>query len=283
MARVRKRNANKETTKVDTTKKQPEVATVEEQEVVEPTEESVVVEHTEQPTDAELADKQPEVEPVEETKEQPEVATVEETKEQQPEVEEPKEVTEEPKEVLTGITKEQADIAAMLDKQAIDSLLEKPGMGIEDKLKVIAEKAIPTYKQLAAKLLGYVEAMGVGIVDPNIGVGKQLDLVNTLKQAVETKDSGEFKTKLDIVNLAFMAYKDSALNVYKVYRFDDKWKWNKKDLTTLQHLTMIISTLASLADRKENIKKIDLEKALNKDEVNLSADAINNIKSYYKA
>ena len=276
MARVRKRNANKETTKVDTTKKQPEVATVEEQEVVEPTEESVVVEHTEQPTDAELADKQPEVEPVEETKEQqPEVEPVEVT-EEQPKV-------EEPKEVLTGITKEQADIAAMLDKQAIDSLLEKPGMGIEDKLKVIAEKAIPTYKQLAAKLLGYVEAMGVGIVDPNIGVGKQLDLVNTLKQAVETKDSGEFKTKLNIINLAFIAYKDSALNLYKVYRFDDKWKWNKKDLTTLQHLTMIISTLASLADRKENIKKIDLEKALNKDEVNLSEDAINNIKSYYKA
>ena len=255
--------ARKRNTKKNTSEEVAAVDTASEQPIVEP------------------VDDQPEVEPMDV---QPEVNTVEEQPE--PEVEQPEvevEPTEEPKDVLTGITQEQAGIAAMLDKQAIDDLLVKPGMDIEDKLKVIVEKAIPTYKQLAAKLLGYVEAMGVGIVDPNIGVGKQLDLVNTLKQAVETKDSGEFKTKLNIINLAFIAYKDSALNLYKVYRFDDKWKWNKKDLTTLQHLTMIISTLASLADRKENIKKIDLEKALNKDEVNLSEDAINNIKSYYKA
>ena len=276
---ARKRNIKKETAKVNTVEEQPKV--------VEPTEEPVVVEHTEQPTDAELADKQPEVKQpeVEAVKEQPEKTKVEKSTEvKQPEVEAVKEQPEKTKEeVLTGVTKEQADIAAMLDKQAIDGLLKKPGMDIKDKLKTIAEKAIPAYKQIAAKLLGYVEVMGVGIVDPNIGVGKQLDLVNTLKSAVETKDSGEFKTKLDIVNLAFIAHKDSALNIYKVYRFDDKWKWNKKDLTTLQHLTMVISTLASLADRKENMKKIDLDKALNKDIVNLSEDAINNIKSYYKA
>ena len=187
------------------------------------------------------------------------------------------------KEVISGVTEKQAEVAAMLDQKAIEDLLKQSGVSVEDKLKTISEKAIPTFKQLAAKLIAYNEAMGTGIIDPNLGVGKQLDLANTLKSAVETKDASEFKIKMDIINLTFMAYSNSGFNVYKIFRFDDKWKWNKKDLTTLQNLAMIISTLASLSDRKKNIKKIDLDKALDKDEITLSEDAINNIKSYYKA
>jgi len=79
---------------------------------------------------------------------------------------------------------------------------------------------------------------------PQTGAAKQYDLLNTIKSVVNTEDYGNFKTKFDIVNLAFRELKDEAFYTGNLYRFDNFWTYGEK-------------ALADAQNRQQNIKKID--------------------------
>jgi hypothetical protein len=143
-------------------------------------------------------------------------------------------------------------------------------------------KAPMKYGGIAAKLVGYNQAMYKNpVTTPIIGVGKQYDLLVTLKSVVNTADYKEFKTKFDIVNTAFRELNKEAFNEFLLYRYDNLWKWSKKDLTMLQHVIMVIVNLCNGSTRSKNLKKIDLGKALDGDTTGLTTTAISNINKYY--
>jgi len=212
---------------------------------------------------------------------EPEVTTeVEQKPEVTTEVEQKPEVTTEviPKsEVEKDVT-----IEDVLGKLTVVDVLAS-NLSYEDKLNKIIESDETAYKMLASKLLGYQQVMSNRTIDPKLGASKQYDLYNTIVGALQTNDYGVFKIKMNIINLAFNAFKDSAYRDMFLFRFDEQWKWGAKELVTFQHLITVITTLADLATRKNNIKKIDMVKALDADEIKLSEDAKAHIQKYYNA
>ena len=172
--------------------------------------------------------------------------------------------------------------SSMLDKDGVIGILTSEKLSMEEKLKEIHTKAEPTYATLTGKLLGYQEEMGVGRINSSLGAGKQYDLLNTLQSVINTEDYSEFKTKFDIVNMTYNTYKASGYKDTMLFRFSELWTWNDKDLVTFQHLNTVIGILCDLSTRKANLPKIDMMKALDSDEVNLSETAAANIQKYYK-
>ena len=169
----------------------------------------------------------------------------------------------------------------ILDRSGVIKVLTSAKLSTKEKIEEIRAKAEPAYATLAAKLLSYQEAMGVGRIDPKLGSGKQYDLLNTLVGVLNIEDYSEFKTRFDIINMAFVAFKEDAFRDVMLFRFSEVWNWNKKDLVTLQHLNTVISTLCDLSARKANLPKIDMMKALDSDEVNLTETAGSNLQKYY--
>ena len=172
--------------------------------------------------------------------------------------------------------------SSVLTPDEIKVILIAEDLSGVEKLNKIAKGAMLKFGTIASKLLGYNEHMykNPGLT-PATGVGKQYDLLNTLKAVLNTEDYNDFKVKFDIVNMAFRDLKKEAYNETHLYRYDQQWKWSKKDLVTLQHLLMLLIELSNGKTRAENKKKLDLNLALSKDEVNLSDTAISNIKKYY--
>jgi len=241
----------------------PEVAETEEQEVLE---ESEVTE---------TEDVQEVIPAVEESSSEEQEIT------EAPEEDKSEEKSEQDKEIITGVTEEAATVAAMLTKDDIAQLLKDPSLTVDEKLQRIAEKGVPVFKSLVSKLIGYREAMSsTGITDPKFGASKQYDLLMTLKSALSDPDYNSFKVKFDIINLAVMNYQD-AFSTPALCRFDAYWTWNKKDMQTLHNLAIVINTLADLSKRKENIKKVNLTKALDKNTTSLTDGVIANIQKYY--
>jgi len=208
-----------------------------------------------------------------------------------PEVEVPKqEVVPEPEvevpevevEVPEAVTTMDTAPSGVLDISGVSDIIVSPDYSMSEKINMIHTKAEPMFSTLAGKLLGYQESMGVGRIDASSGSGKQYDLLHTLTSVLGTEDYSLFKTKFDIVNMAYRAFKDSAFKDVMLFRFSELWAWNDKDLVTLQHLNTIIGVLCDLSSRKENISKIDMMKALDSDEVNLTETAVSNIQKYYK-
>ena len=119
------------------------------------------------------------------------------------------------------------------------------------------------------------------VMVPETGVAKQYDLLNTIKSVVETEDYTDFKTKFDIVNLAFRELNKESFYTPNLYRFADLWTYGDKDLTTYHHILLVISELANVQTRQNNIKKIDMTRALSQDDVTFSQTAISNINKYY--
>jgi hypothetical protein len=170
-----------------------------------------------------------------------------------------------------------------LNSDDIKRLLKKPGVKLKDKIDLIAKNGTGEFRTTAAKLKTYSELFKDGMVhDIELVASKNRDLLNLFKNILNAKDKESFKLRWDIVNSAFLAYNDaeSGLNLRNLHKGDHLWK-NQKDLKTLNILTVIISDKADKS--KRNINNIDFNKALNTENVNLNASAINRVKEYYKA
>ena len=124
---------------------------------------------------------------------------------------------------------------------------------------------------------------GTMAVKPSSGAANNYDLYNTIKQAVSDTNPEVFRIKFNIINLAFIAFKNEAFNEFKLHRFDYEWKWGKESLTTYQYLVTAISILADKSTREQEIGKGILDRALDKDAISLNDVAIQNIVKYYKS
>jgi hypothetical protein len=165
---------------------------------------------------------------------------------------------------------------------AIAAVISDKDLTGKEKIEKLAAEATMAYASVASKILGYDQIMNPKVpVTEVAGVAKQYDLLNTLKSVINTEDYKQFKLKFDIVNLGFRAYGKDSFDEFMLFRFDQKWRWSKKDLTTSQHLATLISQLCDLSTRAENLKKIDIDRALDASQITLTETGISNLKKYY--
>lgn len=157
-------------------------------------------------------------------------------------------------------------------------------ISFKEKIEAISKSESVQYRSLANKLLSYNDKMfGTMAVKPSSGAANNYDLYNTIKQAVSDTNPEVFRIKFNIINLAFIAFKNEAFNEFKLHRFDYEWKWGKESLTTYQYLVTAISILADKSTREQEISKGILDRALDKDAISLNDVAIQNIVKYYKS
>ena len=171
-------------------------------------------------------------------------------------------------------------INAILSKTETASLLSDPNTTLSEKLDIIFKKGLPFYSMIAAKIISYDEVMSANNgLNPKTAVNKQYDLLEVMRGVIETANYDDFKTKFDIINIGFINYKDGSFSHRKLYRFSEEWSIGERKLETFHNLIMLISTLADLNTRGENVKKLDIKKVL--DNIELSETGIENLKKYY--
>lgn len=164
------------------------------------------------------------------------------------------------------------------------AVLTAQDMSFEEKMTKLKTEGIIAVKSLVTKLEGYQEVMSpkATAVAPSQGAAKNFDLLSTIKSVANTEDYAEFRAKFDIVNAFFREYKDDAYSEWLLHRFDIEWVWGKESLTAFQFLATVISMLCSKATREEQLTKVNLDNALDKELTNLSDTAVDNIKKYYQ-
>ena len=189
--------------------------------------------------------------------------------------------TQEPEQAALVETKEPVVIIPQ-ETDVLKILSSK--ISFKEKIEAISKSDSVQYRSLANKLLSYNDKMfGTMAVKPSSGAANNYDLYNTIKQAVSDTNPEVFRIKFNIINLAFIAFKNEAFNEFKLHRFDYEWKWGKESLTTYQYLVTAISILADKSTREQEIGKGILDRALDKDAISLNDVAIQNIVKYYKS
>ena len=218
-----------------------------------------------------------------EQQEQTEQSDTNETQEPvQPDTNETQEPEQQEPEQAALVEKKEPVVTVPQETDVLKILSSK--ISFKEKIEAISKSDSVQYRSLANKLLSYNDKMfGTMAVKPSSGAANNYDLYNTIKQAVSDTNPEVFRVKFNIINLAFIAFKNEAFNEFKLHRFDYEWKWGKESLTTYQYLVTAISILADKSTREQEIGKGILDRALDKDAISLNDVAIQNIVKYYKS
>ena len=170
----------------------------------------------------------------------------------------------------------------------IKVILNKTGITVREKLDLIKYSGPTSLKEAVDKLDKYETAMNpeIEIKDSTVGATNNYSLYTLIKNIASTRDYEKFKLRFDIINLYFKEYQYSGFNEFLLQRFDEKWSWGEDNLITYQNLITVITSLCDITKRASNLKRLDLDKALDPTVVRpLNANggfAIQNIKAYYK-
>ena len=170
----------------------------------------------------------------------------------------------------------------------IKVILNKTGITVREKLDLIKYSGPTSLKEAVDKLDKYETAMNpeIEIKDSTVGAINNYSLYTLIKNIASTRDYEKFKLRFDIINLYFKEYQYSGFNEFLLQRFDEKWSWGEDNLITYQNLITVITSLCDITKRASNLKRLDLDKALDPTVVRpLNANggfAIQNIKAYYK-
>ena len=170
----------------------------------------------------------------------------------------------------------------------IKVILNKTGITVREKLDLIKYSGPTSLKEAVDKLDKYETAMNpeIEIKDSSVGATNNYSLYTLIKNIASTRDYEKFKLRFDIINLYFKEYQYSGFNEFLLQRFDEKWSWGEDNLITYQNLITVITSLCDITKRASNLKRLDLDKALDPTVVRpLNANggfAIQNIKAYYK-
>lgn len=140
------------------------------------------------------------------------------------------------------------------------------------------------YGKLAASLMEYEIKMNTdnsAKLDQNEIGSNNYNLYNRLVKVINIKDYPEFVKQFDIVNFVFNKYKDSAYSEFSINRADLHFTGDKVQLKTFQHIITLICILCDPVKRVENKRIISTNAALNRNVIQLTETAYNNIVQYY--
>lgn len=142
------------------------------------------------------------------------------------------------------------------------------------------------YGALARFLQEYQDAMSVN--NPTEYTDKEGDNINyrlysKLFQTCNTPDYPDFKTKFDIINLAFYLYKEDAFSEFRLFRYGYGTIFGPGKRKTFINICTVICNLCDPFKRQEQMKTITLQFVLTKENTVMTDDVINNIYRYYRA
>lgn len=162
-------------------------------------------------------------------------------------------------------------------------VLNDSSVSIEDKIKWCLTEAPNVVRSLANQLLSYNDTMKPSaIYNEQAMVNKQYELVSIYRSIFNVLEYKDFKVKFDVLNLFFAYYKDEAFAAQRLCRFDYLWKWSEVELTTLLHVSEVVSQLCIYAERVKRLKQLNLDMALDSTKTIVTEEARNNIIRYYK-
>ena len=163
----------------------------------------------------------------------------------------------------------------------VQEILTNRTTTLKDKLYAIS-KLSTQCGELAKKLIDYEEKMGNNVkdIDVKIGASNNVSLYNTINKVIHTAGGLEFNQKFQIVNIAFLVFKDSAYSIFKLNRFDFQWQYGQTNLQTYRNLVMLITELADISTRQERVKRIAWSRIFAAK--GFRAIAKNNLKRFYE-
>jgi len=129
---------------------------------------------------------------------------------------------------------------------------------------------------LAGRLKTYSDFVSKN-TDPKKLAARHYDLYLLLVDVL-SKDYGEFSKAFKIINKAFLLGKDNAFNPTKMLTGIQEWKWGEAHKTRYVKLITVIAELANPGARKETLKSLSVEKAVD----GLGEKAKENILRFYK-
>ncbi len=163
------------------------------------------------------------------------------------------------------------------------NVLNDSSISIEDKIRWCLTEAPSFIKSLANQLFAYNETMKPKApYNEQMMLNKQYELVSIYRSIFNVVEYKDFKVKFDVLNLFFAHFKDEGFAAQRLSRFDYLWKWSDVELTTLLHVSEVVSQLCLYAERVKRLKQLNLDMALDSTKTIVTEEARNNIIRYYK-
>lgn len=170
-------------------------------------------------------------------------------------------------------------------REEVDKILTDSKTSIEEKLNSFANDK-SEFGIFVNNLIDYNKNM-----DPNSeetvtdekGAARNYNLYIQMRDAIEEEDYLTFKSKFDIINMAYAVFNKGAFNEFALFRYDQAWsaKWGDLSLTTFQNLNTLICTLCDINTRAAELDSLSLDKSLDLTKIELTELGANNIKKYY--
>lgn len=171
-------------------------------------------------------------------------------------------------------------------REEVDKILTDNNTTVVEKLNSF-EHDKSEFGTFVNNLIAYNKAMNPNdeenVITEEKGAARNYNLYIQIKDAIETEDYLVFKSKFDMINMAYTAFEKEAFNEFALFKYDQSWasKWGELSLTTFQNLNTVICTLCNIKTRAASIDAISLDKSLDITKIELSEIGINNIKKYY--
>ncbi len=143
------------------------------------------------------------------------------------------------------------------DDDTTKSILNEERIVI-DLIKQATEGDNNSLKNLAKIIVDYNNDMKLAKFD-NQTVSRQYSFYYTLKGILNKTDDDLVK-HLNLICYGFETFKNEGFKQIKLFRFDEEWKWGIDSLDTCNLLMMVLSTLANVETRKEQLKIVDFNR-----------------------
>lgn len=170
-------------------------------------------------------------------------------------------------------------------REEVDKILTNSKTTIEEKLNSFANDK-SEFGVFVNNLIQYSKNMDPDseeTVTDEKGAARNYNLYIQMRDAIEEEDYLTFKSKFDIINMAYAVYSKGAFNEFALFRYDQAWsaKWGDLSLTTFQNLNTLICTLCDISTRASELDSLSLDKSLDLTKIELTELGANNIKKYY--
>lgn len=173
------------------------------------------------------------------------------------------------------------------ERDAVNAIRTNASLTFQQRWEAICKLQSP-YGELARFLQEFQDTMSANnpkVVDYTEKEGDNITyrLYSKLYQACNTHNYPDFKTKFDIINLAFYVFKNDSYSEFKLFRYGYGTIFGPGKRKTFQNLCTVVANLCDPFTRQETLKKITLQFVLTKEGTVFTDDIINNIFRYYRS
>lgn len=167
----------------------------------------------------------------------------------------------------------------------VAAYISSQDVGVEDKLETIAKHAVGKIRTLASQLKAAENDFGPNTPElpAAVIIGKLYNLYTIIRNVIMIEKQDEYKLHMDVLNMAIAAYSKpgDAFSPTMLVRYDTMWKWGPDALKTYQILVVIITSLANIETRADNLKKVNFQSSFARQNITISQKDIERMQRYY--